>query len=81
MTCPKCGSENVTIEMVKTEEKSKHKGAGLGGHLNNTARGLTAVATLGMSNIVWKKSKGSTKTVSKNVKMCLCQSCGNNWEI
>lgn len=81
MTCPNCGSENVTIEMVQTQGKSKHKGVGLGGHLNNAARGLAAVGTLGMSNLVWKKSKGGTKTEFKSAKVCLCQNCGNSWEI
>ncbi|MEF2700218.1 MAG: hypothetical protein U0N08_03500 [Oscillospiraceae bacterium] len=81
MKCPNCGSENVTIELVQTAGKSKHSGVGLGGHLNNAARGLTAVATLGMSNLVWKKSKGGSKTDFKNEKVCLCQSCGNSWTI
>ena len=81
MICPKCGSENVTIEMVQTQGKSKHKGVGLGGHLNNAARGLVAVSTLGMSNIVWKKAKGGTKTTFDTEKVCLCQNCGNSWEI
>ena len=81
MTCPNCGSENVTIEMMQTASKSKHKGVGLGGHLNNAARGLTAVSTLGMSNLVWKKSKGGSKTTFTNEKVCLCQNCGNSWMI
>lgn len=81
MTCPNCGSENVTIEMMQTASKSKHKGVGLGGHLNNAARGLTAVGTLGMSNLVWKKSKGGSKTKFTNEKVCLCQNCGNSWMI
>lgn len=49
--------------------------------MNNAARGVTAVATLGMSNLFWKKSKGSEKTKFKNEKVCLCQNCGNSWEI
>ena len=81
MICPKCGSENVSIEMVQSGGKQKHTGVGLGGHLNNTARGLTAIATLGMSNLVWKKSKGGSKMKFNNEKICLCQSCGNSWAI
>lgn len=68
MKCPKCGSENVTIEMVQTAGKTKKHGNGLGGHVNNAARGLTAVCTLGMSNLVWKKSKGNEKTNFKKRK-------------
>ena len=79
MKCPKCGKENVTIQMVQTSGKTKKSGIGLGGHINNTARGLTAISTLGMSNLVWKKSKGTEKTTIKNQKVCLCQNCGHSW--
>lgn len=81
MNCPKCGSENVSIEMMQTAGRTQKKGNGIGGHLNNTARGLTAMCTLGMSNLVWKKSKGGEKTKFTNEKVCLCQSCGNSWTI
>ena len=64
------------------EARLHDKGSiGIGGHINNAARGLMAVSTLGMSNLVWKKSKGGEKTVVKNQKICLCQNCGNSWEI
>lgn len=43
--------------------------------------GMTAVCTLGMSNLVWKKSKGGEKTVTQMAKVCLCQNCGNSWII
>lgn len=81
MTCPNCGSENVNISFEEVGSKSKHSGVGIGGHLNNTARALTAISTLGMSNLVWKKSKGGTKTKTQTKKVCLCQSCGNSWYI
>lgn len=51
MICPKCGSENVTISMQQVAGKTKKHGVGFGGHMNNAARGVTAVATLGMSNL------------------------------
>lgn len=81
MKCPECGSENVTIQMVEEGSKSNHKGPGLLGHVNNTARAITAIGTLGMSNLVWKKSKGGSKTKAIMEKVCLCQNCGNSWEI
>ena len=81
MVCPECSSENVTIEMVQEQGKSKHKGIGLGGHVNNAARGAAAICTLGVSNLVWKKSKGETTTVYQNRKICLCQNCGHSWKI
>lgn len=81
MICPKCGSENVTIEIEQVGSKTKKHGNGLGGIANNTARGITAVATLGVSNLVWKKSKGNEKTTVQNQKVCLCQNCGNSWAL
>ena len=81
MKCPKCGSENVTVELEQVGSKTKKTGVGLGGHVNNAARGLTAIATLGMSNLVWKKAKGEDKTKAKNQKVCLCQNCGYSWNI
>ena len=51
MQCPKCQSENVNIELVEVESKTKKHGNGLGGHINNVARGVTALGTLGMSNL------------------------------
>jgi len=79
MICPNCGSENVTIEIQQVSTSTKKHGNGIGGHLNNAARGVTAFCTLGISNLVWKKSKGNEKTVVKNEKICLCQNCGNSW--
>ena len=49
--------------------------------MNNMARGMTAVATLGMSNLVWKKSKGMNKTKTVNATVGICQNCGHAFEI
>lgn len=81
MNCPKCGSSNVSMQIIQTAGKTKKHGNGLGGHLNNAARGLTAISTLGMSNLVWKKSKGGEKTKFSNETVCICQNCGNNWTV
>lgn len=81
MKCPKCGSENVTIRIVETGSTTKKKGNGFLGHMNNAARAVTAVSTLGMSNLIWKKSKGGEKTTTTTEKVCLCQNCGESWPI
>ena len=81
MVCPKCNSENVTIQIEQTSSKTKKHGNGIGGKVNNTARALTAVCTLGASNLLWKKSKGSEKTKIQNQKVCVCQNCGYSWPI
>lgn len=36
MKCPKCKSENVSVDLVQVEGKTKKHGNGLGGHINNT---------------------------------------------
>lgn len=79
MVCPKCGGENVTISLEEVGSKTKKTSVGLGGHVNNAARAATAVATLGISNLVWKKSKGEEKSKTIKEKVCLCQNCGNSW--
>lgn len=81
MICPNCGSENVTITMQQVQGKTKKHGVGFGGHMNNAARAATAVCTLGISNLVWKKSKGGEKTTFESKKVCLCQQCGASWDI
>lgn len=80
MKCPKCKSEDVTVELAQTKGKTKKHGVGLGGHVNNAARGVAAMSTLGLSNLVWKKSKGTEKTSFKNEAMCICQNCGHVWK-
>ena len=81
MICPKCGSENVSIAMEQVAGKTKKHGVGFAGHMNNAARATTAFITLGMSNLVWKKSKGGEKNVFENRKVCLCQQCGYSWPL
>ena len=69
MKCPKCKSDDVNISIEQTGSKTKKSGVGFGGHMNNMARGMTAIATFGMSNLVWKKSKGSEKSVATSEKV------------
>ena len=81
MKCPKCKGENVTISFMEESSKTKKTGIGLGGHLHNTVRGVAAIGTLGMSNLVIKKATGEEKTKTKNVKMAVCQDCGHSWKV
>lgn len=80
MKCPKCGSENVAAQLAQTQGKTKKHSNGLGGHINNAARATTALMTLGMSNLVWKKSEGNEKTKFKNETVCICQNCSHTWK-
>ena len=81
MVCPKCNSENVNVQIEQVSSKTKKHGNGFGGIVNNTARAATAVCALGMSNLVWKKSKGGEKTTVENKKVCVCQNCGHSWDL
>ena len=81
MVCPKCNSENVNVQIEQVSSKTKKHGNGFGGIVTNTARAATAVCTLGMSNLVWKKSKGGEKTTVENKKVCVCQNCGHSWDL
>ena len=81
MNCLKCDSNNVTIDFIEVGSKTSKHENGLVGHLNNTARAMTGIATLGLSNLVWKKSKGGESTKSLTEKVCLCQNCGHSWSI
>lgn len=81
MKCSKCGSENVQVQVVEKGQQTNKKGIGFGGHMNNSARGLSAICTLGMSNLFWKKSKGTSKTKTINDTVGVCQNCGNTWTI
>lgn len=81
MKCPICGSENVQVQLVEAGQQTNKKGVGFGGRVSNTARGFTALCTLGLSNLFWKKSKGTNKTKTINNTMGICQSCGNTWVI
>ena len=69
MQCPNCGSENVNIQLVESGQQTTKKGVGFGGHMNNMARATAAVCTLGVSNLVWKKSKGTNKTKTVNERV------------
>ena len=79
--CPKCHSHNCQITMVEVGQKTKRKGIGFGGHLNNFFRFWGILFTFGILKLFWKKSEGvnSTKTVTR--KTAICQSCGYSWTV
>lgn len=81
MKCPICKSENVFVTMQETGAKTVKKGNGLGGHLNNQARAVTGLMTMGASNLLWKKSKGTEKMKITSSTVGICQDCGNSWKI
>lgn len=81
MTCPKCGSDKVNIQ-IASETKIKKKRRGLiywlcFGWLLEMI--LWLFLTLPMLIIkIFKPKKYKAKTTHK--AMCVCQACGNSWE-
>ena len=82
MKCPKCGSENVSVQVV-TETKLKEKKHGVlywifvGWWLKPL---LWFFLTLPMLIIaIFKPKKYETKTSTK--KIAVCSSCGKSWSV
>lgn len=73
MTCPKCGSENVTVTLEQTGAKTSAKG---NGYLWKFGRIMLICCTCGLWLLVGKH-KGSGKTKFKNKTAAICQNCGN----
>lgn len=80
MKCPKCGSENVNVQMVsETKLKNKHHSIlywiVIGWWLHPL---MWLFATVPMIIIkIFKPKNYKTKTIHKS--MCVCQDCGNSW--
>lgn len=80
MKCPKCGSENVSVQMV-SETKLKEKKHGivwwclLGWYWVPIKWLCFTIPALIVK--IFKPSKYKTKVVHKSV--CVCQNCGKHW--
>ena len=74
--CPKCGSENVTVQIVTTEMKTKNYSTGFGGKAHNAGRSMLAIGTFGMSNLFIRKRGGEEDTKVGSKKVFICQNCG-----
>ena len=81
MKCVNCGSESVSVQMVEIGSETKKQGKGIGDHAWNATRAMIGISTLGVSNLFLKKAKGNEKTKKKNIKMAICQDCGESWQV
>ena len=77
MTCPKCKSENVTVQVVQTNMQTRERGRGC---LWSIGRGFLICCTFGLWLLVGK-SKGKNNTKIKSESQAVCQNCGNRWTI
>lgn len=77
MNCPKCGSENVNVQVIQTGAKTSKKGNGC---LWSIGRFMLIICTGGVWLLVGRH-KGTGKTKITNQTVCVCQSCGYRWNI
>lgn len=77
MNCPKCGSENVTVQIEQIDAKTKQRKSGC---LWGLGRLCLIVFTCGLWLIIGKR-KGSEKTKYTSKTVAICQQCGNKWYI
>lgn len=77
MKCPKCGSENVSVQVMQTEGKTRQRGTGC---LWTLGRWTLILCTCGLWLLVGKR-KGTGKTKFKNETVAICQQCGNRWKV
>lgn len=81
MTCPKCNSENVNIQIVNEQKLvTKHHGIiwwlCIGWWWIFVKWLFLTIPALFVAIFIGKRKK--IKNIQK--KVCVCQSCGNTWE-
>ena len=75
--CPKCGSNNVSIQIVQTGSVTNTKKKGC---LYSLFRTLLIICTLGLWSLFGKK-KEKSRTTYTNQKVAICQNCGHQWNV
>ena len=73
LTCPKCGSGNITVQPV-TETTTKHRGC-----IGWALWILLAICTIGLIIII--PAVTNSKTNSKTTTQAVCQNCGYRWTV
>ncbi len=81
LTCPRCGSTNVSVQLVEQGQRTKRSGVGFSGNLNNCLRFVAMVFTLGIAGLFWKRAEGVNDTETDTSTMGICQTCGYVWHI
>jgi hypothetical protein len=77
MRCNKCGSGNISIQLVQMGAKSSTKGKGC---LFGIVRLILIFCTCGLWLLFGRKA-AKTKTKFINKKIAICQNCGNQWDV
>ena len=81
MKCPKCGSENVTVNVIN-EMKLKNKGKGIAYYLFvwwwwAPIKWIVFTLPALLFALFGRKKQ---KIVNKQKTVCCCQQCGYSWE-
>ena len=74
--CPKCGSTNVSFQVVQTGAITNTKKKGC---LFGIGRLILIICTCGLW-LLWGKKKSRSKTTYINEKIAVCQNCGHHWK-
>ena len=77
MTCPKCGSANVHVQIVQTGATTRTKGKGC---LYSIFRFVLVVCTCGLWLLLGRK-KVKSRTTYTTEKCAVCSSCGRSWTV
>ena len=82
MKCPKCGSENVNVQMVSESQlKNKHHSVLYWIFIGWWWRPLLWIfltIPMFLGKLFGRKDK---KIVTKHSSMAVCQSCGHSWKV
>lgn len=80
MTCPKCGNENVNVQIVtETKLKNKHHGVLWWLCIGWWWIPIKWLFFFWIALIVKIFSPKRQKITTKHITKCVCQTCGNTW--
>ncbi len=73
--CPKCGSTNVSFQIIQTGAVTSTKKKGC---LYSIGRLILIVCTCGLW-LLFGRKKEKSRTTYTNEKAAICQNCGHQW--
>lgn len=74
--CPKCNSNNVSVQMVNSSMKTRNYSNGFSGQAHNAGKRMLSFATLGISDLFVRARLGEEETNISSTKVYVCQNCG-----
>ena len=80
MICPKCGSENVTLNLINEVKEKPEHGVLWWIFIGWWWRILWFIF-FGWWYMIYRAVKGSKKTVNVQKTITLCQNCGHKWKV